>query len=149
MRAWTTMAAALLVAGCADDLGALPSDERATNTGTFPSFRDAPLAATDQFSDAEVAVSIAQLRSSAAVAAREAGMPMTDLFRLAMIGDEAAMRAMGMSEVQRLNEIMRLAEAGNRAATQALGGPNEVDYLRRLRDTHEQRTLERIRSGDA
>ena len=149
MRLWTTTLAMLALAGCADDLGALPNDPRAANTGAFPSFREAPLAATEQFTDAQVAIEIADLRVAGAAAARGAGMPMADLFRLAMIGDEAAMRALGMSEFERLNQIMRLAEAGNRAATQALGGPDEVANLRRLRDTHEQRTLERIRDGDA
>ena len=140
---------ALALTACAGDLGTLPDDPGASNTGTFPSFRDAPLAATEQLSDAEVTAAIGELRFAASRAAREAGMPMADLFRLAMIGDEAAMQALGMSEFERLDQIMRLAEAGDRAAMQALGGPDEVAYLRRLRDTHERRTLERIRQGDA
>ena len=137
----------LLLSACATELDALPNDARAANTGRFPTFREEPRAANVQLTDREVALEIAGLRAAARRAAEEAGMPMTDLFRLAMIGDRAAMEALGMSDFARLDEIVRLAEAGNEAATRALGGPDEVAELRRLRDTAEARTLERIRGG--
>ena len=111
---------ALALTGCSSTEVDLPNDPRASDTGQFPSFAAAPVAAAPQLTEAQKLASIRELVLAGDEARIEAGMPMSDPRMVALLGEDAVRQAMvGMSEVQRLR------------------------FLRRV---HEQRTIERIES---
>ena len=115
-----TLIALAALAGCAATDPPPPTDIRAVNTGTFPTFAAVPAAANEQLPAAEASRTIMSLEDEAAASAR---VP----------------RPMGVEA-----RIAEAERAGARAQANAPRPSNLLQRLRLLGDTHAKETLRRI-----
>ena len=109
------------LAGCAVVDPSHPTDARAVNTGAFPTFAAVPAAANAQLPDAEAERAVMSLEDEAAMVA-------------------AVPRPMGVEA--------RIAQAERAGAAAQANAPIPLDErlrLRRLGETHAERTLRRIK----
>lgn len=70
----------LVAGGCTTQQPALPNDDRAVNTGTYPRFALTPRAATNQFGSADASANISDLEQTAATTAN-VGRPSPSIVR--------------------------------------------------------------------
>ena len=145
LRALAPLVLALCAAlgACARDDLVLPSDPRARDTGTFPTFAATPAAAAPQLPQAQVNRAVMGLEDAQEAAL---GTPRPDMVaaRAADLGRSGALARSQPAPTMVEDRIRRLDAAGRRARADAGVPSDDRAALERLARRHERETIARI-----